>query len=66
MASEMLEAQREWLPQFEGRAVAPRPHISIPPDTVPADVPLDPALSIAQRFGDVLSPSGAARDGAPG
>jgi alpha-galactosidase len=66
MASEMLEAQREWLPQFEGRAVAPRPHISIPPGTVPADVPLDPALSIAQRFGDVLSPSGAARDGAPG
>jgi alpha-galactosidase len=56
MASEMLEAQREWLPQFEGRAIEPRPHISIPPDVVPADVPLDPALSIAQRFGDVLRP----------
>jgi alpha-galactosidase len=56
MASEMLEAQREWLPQFEGRSITPRPHISIPADVAPAQVPLDPALSIAQRFGDVLSP----------
>ena len=56
MASEMLEAQREWLPQFEGRSIAPTPSISIPADVVPAEVPLDPALSVAQRFGDVLSP----------
>jgi alpha-galactosidase len=56
MASEMLEALREWLPQFEGRAIRPVPAISIPADVVPAEVPLDPALSIAVRFGDVLSP----------
>lgn len=56
MAAEMLEAQREWLPQFEGRTVRPSPVISIPADVQPAEVPLDPALSVAQRFGDVLSP----------
>ncbi len=56
MAAELLEAQREWLPQFEGRAIRPVPTISIPADVVPAEVPVDPALSVAQRFGDVLSP----------
>ncbi|CAN5609309.1 alpha-glucosidase/alpha-galactosidase [soil metagenome] len=56
MASEMLEAQREWLPQFAGRTIRPTPAISIPADVVPAEVPLDPALSIAARYGDVLSP----------
>ena len=56
MATEMLEAQREWLPQFEGRSIAAVPTISVPVDVVPAQVPLDPALSVAQRFGDVLSP----------
>lgn len=63
MASEMLEAQREWLPQFEGRSIRPAPHISIPADVEPAEVPLDPALSIAQRFGDVLSPKERDRPG---
>ena len=56
MATEMLEAQREWLPQFEGQTIRPTPAISIPADVVAADVPVDPALSVAQRFGDVLSP----------
>ena len=56
MASEMLESQRQWLPAFEGRVVRPTPFISIPADVVPAEVPMDPALSIAARFGDVLSP----------
>jgi alpha-galactosidase len=58
MATEMLEAQRAWLPQFEGRSIRPTPFISIPPDVVPAEVPLDPALSIAARFGNVLNPKG--------
>lgn len=55
MCSEMLEAQREWLPGFEGRAVAPRPAISVPPDCTPVDVPLDPALAIGKRFGTLIS-----------
>jgi alpha-galactosidase len=57
MAAEMLEAQREWLPQFDGQVIRPTPFISIPSDVIPADVPLDPALSIAARFGDVLNPA---------
>lgn len=64
MAADMLEAQREWLPQFEGRSIRPTPTISIPADVRPAEVPLDPALSVAQRFGDVLSPKGTAEPGA--
>ena len=62
MASEMLEVQREWLPQFDGRVIRPTPVISIPADVVPAEVPLDPALSIAARFGDVPNPRSTATD----
>ena len=51
MTAEMLEAEREWLPQFEGKAPAPAPTIDIPEGTVGVDVPLDPALAIANRFG---------------
>ena len=51
MVSEMLEAQREWLPQFEGRSLRSTPTINIPPNVKPVDVPLDPALVIAHRFG---------------
>jgi alpha-galactosidase len=50
MTAEMLEAQREWLPQFEGRKVRPTPAISTPPGCERADVPLDPALAVANRF----------------
>jgi alpha-galactosidase len=50
MTIEMLEAQQEWLPQFEGRKLAARPAISIPAGTKGVDVPLDPALAIARRF----------------
>ena len=51
MVSEMLEAQRQWLPQFAGKSVRPTPAIEIPADVKPVDVPLDPALAIAHRFG---------------
>ncbi len=54
MCSEMLEAQREWLPQFEGRSIRPTPTISIPPDCKPVAVPLDPALAINKRLGELL------------
>jgi len=50
MAAEMLEAEREWLPQFEGKGIRPAPTISIPSDVKRVDVPLDPALAIANRF----------------
>lgn len=51
MTAEMLEAEREWLPQFEGKTLRATPTISIPAGTQPVDVPLDPALAISHRFG---------------
>ncbi len=53
MTAEMLEAEREWLPQFEGKTLRPTPVISIPDDVKPVDVPLDPALAIVHRFGEL-------------
>ncbi len=50
MTIEMLEAERPWLPQFEGKKLAPRPTISIPKGTKGVAVPVDPALAIANRF----------------
>ena len=50
MASEMLEAQKQWMPQFEGKTIRPTPTISIPKDVKRANVPVDPALAIMARF----------------
>jgi alpha-galactosidase len=51
MCREMMAAEAQWLPQFAGREIKPKPIISIPDNVVPAEVPLDPALVIAHRFG---------------
>jgi alpha-galactosidase len=51
MSSEMLEAERAWLPQFEGKSLRAVPTISVPSGTVRQAVPTDPALAIANRFG---------------
>ena len=50
VVSEMLEAQRQWLPQFGGETVRPMPKVEIPENVEPVEVPLDPALAIANRF----------------
>ncbi|MDO4739035.1 MAG: alpha-galactosidase [Eubacteriales bacterium] len=50
MCAEVLEKQAEWLPQFAGKKLAPRPVISIPADVVPEPVPVDPALAVMGRF----------------
>ena len=50
MASEMLEAQKQWMPKFEGKTIRPTPTISIPKDVKRANVPVDPALAIMARF----------------
>lgn len=55
LASEMLESQRQWLPQFAGKKIAPKPHISIPDGLVRAEVPLDPALAVARRLSQLGS-----------
>jgi alpha-galactosidase len=51
MVSEMLEAERKYLPQFAGKKLRRVPTISIPDKVVRQEVPLDPALAIANRFG---------------
>ncbi|NCO38276.1 MAG: alpha-glucosidase/alpha-galactosidase [Armatimonadetes bacterium CG_4_10_14_0_8_um_filter_66_14] len=51
LATEMLEAERQWLPQFGGESPRATPTIAIPQGTVGVDVPLDPALAIVHRFG---------------
>jgi alpha-galactosidase len=50
MTREMLEAQSRWLPEFEGKHLPAKPTVQIPDGVVPIDVPLDPALAIANRF----------------
>jgi len=54
MASEMLEAERRWLPQFKGKQIAPKPTIRIPKGCRPVEVPLDPALAINKRFATLI------------
>jgi alpha-galactosidase len=55
MAREMLEAERAWLPQFEGSEIRPAPIIHIPADCRPVAVPLDPALAINKRFATLIA-----------
>jgi alpha-galactosidase len=55
MANEMLEAQRQWLPEFGNRKIRPTPTVSIPKDVKTVDVPLDPALAIHKRFGQLIT-----------
>jgi alpha-galactosidase len=50
MAAEMLEAEKEWLPQFEEKRLRATPKISVPKAVKRAEVPLDPALAIGKRF----------------
>jgi alpha-galactosidase len=51
MTSELLEAQRRWLPQFAGKKVRSVQAIAVPGDVKRQGVPVDPALAIANRFG---------------
>jgi alpha-galactosidase len=53
MVSEMLETEGQWLPQFKGKTLRPTPTISIPAQVEPAEVPIDPALAIFARFGEL-------------
>ncbi len=54
MCREMLQAERRWLPQFEGKEIRPAPAIDIPADCRPVAVPLDPALAINKRFATLI------------
>lgn len=51
MTAEMLEAEAKYLPQFAGKTLRKVPAIFVPADVVRQEVPVDPALAIANRFG---------------
>ena len=51
MTIEMFEAEAQWLPQFDKKDLKKINHIDVPPGTVGASVPIDPALAINARFG---------------
>jgi len=51
MTAEMLKAESRWLPQFAGKELGRVPTIAIPKNVKRREVPLDPALAIANRFG---------------
>ncbi len=50
MVAEMFEAERQWLPQFDGKSLREIDDIDIPAGTVGVPVPTDPALAINARF----------------
>lgn len=50
MVAEMLEAERKWLPQFEGKTLREFGDVEVPEGTVGVPVPVDPALAINNRF----------------
>ncbi len=53
MTTEMFIAEQQWLPQFKGKLPVATPVIDIPKDVVRAAVPVDPALAINARFGQL-------------
>ncbi len=55
MTRELLEAEAQWLPQFRGKTLAPKPIIHIPQGTVGVATPTDPALAIVNRFSKLAS-----------
>ena len=51
LVAELFEAEAEWLPEFADKPLRRVKPIPIPKGTVPAEVPVDPALAISKRFG---------------
>lgn len=54
MCRELLESEKQWLPQFESKQLRSLPEVHIPADCVPVDVPVDPALAINKRFATLI------------
>lgn len=55
MTAEMLAAESKYLPQFAGKTLRTAPLITVAADAVRKEVPLDPALAIANRFGKLAN-----------
>ncbi len=54
MTIELFEAEQQFLPQFGKRRPRKVHAISVPAGTKGVDVPLDPALAVANRFGKLV------------
>ncbi len=54
MTVEMFELQEKFLPQFGKKRPRKIHAVDITPETVGVDVPLDPALAVANRFGKLF------------
>ncbi len=54
MIIEMFERQERWLPRFQGKRPRRLAVIQIPQGTKGVEVPLDPALAVANRFGKLF------------
>jgi len=55
MVREMLAKEAAWLPQFAGRTLAARKPVKVTPQTKGIEAPLDPALAIGNRFGQLAT-----------
>jgi alpha-galactosidase len=55
MTAELMAAEAEWLPQFAGRRLVSALPVKIPKNVRRVEVPLDPALAIARRFGELAA-----------
>jgi len=55
MVRELFEAEARWLPHFEGKLPRKVDLVDVPQGTAGVDVPLDPALAVANRFGKLAS-----------
>jgi alpha-galactosidase len=53
MTREMFDALADFLPQFQGRTPAARPAVPVTDQTEGIEAPLDPALAIGNRFGQL-------------
>lgn len=51
MTRELFQAEKQWLPGFANKKLADKPTVKIPKNVKPVDVPVDPALAVANRFG---------------
>ena len=51
MVRELFQAEAQWLPHFKGRLPKKVDTIEVPQGTTGVNVPLDPALAVANRFG---------------
>lgn len=55
MVCDLLEAQKDFLPRFEGKSLKRLNKIIIPANTKPVETPIDPALAISHRIAKLFS-----------